>query len=494
MRGPTSRLSASVMVLLLGLLALASMPVGHAKVITGKTTVRSGRAIPLTKFSFNASPKKEDRSTVSGWFEYRGETDAQLHMFMDTGWWESYHNQELDVCDRMAGATTTFNLGATDGTMSGVGEGGFVREEEMKNGLKRWHFNWTIYHAMRTYGWYFVLADCKDWSPEKQADLDELRIKHKRKWYRGKKMTYQLEMLNLGESHLPADEYGLPTTYALIAFGMTSYAIRGYMLHRKSNGGTSHLAVTLFWSAYIMQLLSLFCELWHLHKYMSDGKGSWIIDFFSEVLEGFSQSFLSFLLICLASGWTLTSRASGSEGGGMRGAFHDPQSMLRPDSPAIILLFLMPIVVMLLQFVNKWSDDDFLKFHDHESVTGKILVLLRMILGIVYIRSLNHTIDMQRGTGGGFVMQFLTKLRVFGSIWFLSFPVLVLVAGFLAHYLRHRLVTGGVMILQTGCLVALGEQFLSESSIYFRISSMSSFGFLPGAGYLSNAFSKDKGF
>jgi hypothetical protein len=90
------------------------------------------------------------------------------------------------------------------------------------------------------------------------------------------------------------------------------------------------------------------------------------------------------------------------------------------------------------------SDDSFAKFHDHESPAGRVLVGIRFFLGAVYVASIVMTIRTQQARGSSESLQaFLKRLLVFGSAWFLCFPVLVLCSGFFVHYQRHRVVAGG---------------------------------------------------
>merc|ERR1712196_200285 len=96
--------------------------------------------------------------------------------------------------------------------------------------------------------------------------------------------------------------------------------------------------------------------------------------------------------------------------------------------------------------------------------------------------SLHQTISLQSRRGGAALLGFLRRLMLLGSIWFLVFPVLVFISSFVAHYLRHFLITGGVLTLQSVCLVLLAFQFVSQGSQYFKVSTLQESGVLPGAG------------
>merc|ERR1712130_496846 len=78
------------------------------------------------------------------------------------------------------------------------------------------------------------------------------------------------------------------------------------------------------------------------------------------------------------------------------------------------------------------------------------------------------------------VANFLQTLRIFGSLWFLTFPVLVLIASFCHPSFRHLLITAGSIGLQCSALSVLFYLFLSRSSQYWKISSLSQMGTITG--------------
>ena len=73
------------------------------------------------------------------------------------------------------------------------------------------------------------------------------------------------------------------------------------------------------------------------------------------------------------------------------------------------------------------------------------------------------------------VLSFLSKLMIFGSIWFLCLPFLVALALSAAPYHRHQLVAGGSIFGQFVALALLSTLF-SESSQYYKASSLKHMG------------------
>jgi len=196
--------------------------------------------------------------------------------------------------------------------------------------------------------------------------------------------------------------------------------------------------------------------------YEYNGQGMFLFDFLSEVLESLSQLLLAYLLMALANGWSIV------QGTMNKDSALNPDA-LGSDSLATTILFALALLSVFLQLMNKIVlYDDFLKFHDYESIPGKINVAVHVIFATVFTISIKRTLDRQ--SLGSRALLFLRLLALFGGLWFWVFPILVLVAGFAAHYVRHRLVTGGVLMLQSGCLILLARQISKESSLYAKLS------------------------
>lgn len=78
-----------------------------------------------------------------------------------------------------------------------------------------------------------------------------------------------------GETHLPADEMGLPTVYVLVLIGTSLFGVFVVNLLRVQykQVGQVHLIVLLLGGAVLLQSVSHFCELMHLVTFMTNGKG-----------------------------------------------------------------------------------------------------------------------------------------------------------------------------------------------------------------------------
>jgi hypothetical protein len=219
-----------------------------------------------------------------------------------------------------------------------------------------WSFTWELESSERPHGWFVISADCA---------LEQYNAKVS-------DMQYEITMLNPGDSHLPADELGLPLFYYVSWLTMVGYGCYCLTLVKKHLAETRqkiHLVVKLLLSAYLLQFLSLTCEIIHLWRYMGNGQGSFFMDFVSELLEGLSSLVISFVLICLASGWTLVeTEADDRKTNSVATMLRDPRALFKGSNAGVAICLIIMAANTALVFWNKASDDTFAKFHDHESV------------------------------------------------------------------------------------------------------------------------------
>mmetsp|Transcript_4104 Transcript_4104/g.8858 ORF Transcript_4104/g.8858 Transcript_4104/m.8858 type:complete len:489 (-) Transcript_4104:327-1793(-) len=463
-------------------LLLSCGPVAvEGKSVSGKFRLEAGDfdhgpEYEITKFSFAIG-----KGSVTGKFTYDDPktwmTSPALYLFMDEVW-DKYH--EAPACvDKVAFAHASIPIGKKTASHQhiashGLGKATHSALKKLDDGKVEWEFTWEVDHDTRTAGWFVIAADCA--LEQYNAQVPP--------------MQFEIHLLNPGNTHLPADEYGLPKLYlfTFVAMGIyLAYLLKMLKEHYEETHKI-HLVVQLLLTAYICQGVSLGFELSHLEVYKHNGYGVHIFDLASEIFEGLSQTVISFVLICLASGWTLIeTSADDSRANSVATILRNPGNMLKGPNVVVLVVIALVVSSMLLQIANKGYDDDFQKFHNHESTPGRILVGIRFLLGVAFIVSLFLTIRSQEKRGGERLVMFLRRLMVMGGLWFLSFPLIVGCAGFLTHYNRHAFVTAGTLLLQTASLGTLGHQFMSHHSTYFRISTLADAGALPGAGGLVRA-------
>jgi len=457
---------------------LASGPC-EAKHVSGVFHLESGDLThgpeyEVAKFSFAVGHSK-----IEGVFKFADShtwmTSPALYLFRDEVW-DQYHS--APACDdKMMHAHKAIPIGLvtrshTDVIRRKVDEKGTKTSQSvLPDGRISWSFSWEFETEERTHGWFLVAADCA---------LEQFNA-------RVSPMEYSINLLNPGNTHLPADEFGLPRFYLAVFLGLCAFGVWGIYLVRQNiqeTGGKVHLVVWLLFLAYALQVLSIACELVHLWVYRDNGEGFFIFDLFSELYDGASQLVVSFVLICLGSGWTLVEyQDDATRTNSVGSLLRHPGNMCKGANVVIVAVIAIAMATTTLQLLNKLGGEDFTKFHDYESRAGYALVAVHLFLGVGFVFSLVATLRVQQSRGGSEkLILFLRRLLVLGALWFLIFPVLVAVASVLAHYNRHRFVSSGVLIVQTICLALMMYQFTASHSTYFKLSALANVGVLPGAG------------
>jgi len=257
---------------------------------------------------------------------------------------------------------------------------------------------------------------------------------------------------------------------------------------QKSNLGSLHLIVKLLLLAYGLNLVSTSLECTHLWIYAANGKGSWFLNKLGELIQASFCVVINFVLLCLACGWTLTQEATTAS---FMEAFSDPAKLFQfvtvggiqvpaivgaPSSLVVVLFAGSFMVVEAIDVVTSNKDDDFSKFHAHDSAAGTTLMVLNVIFCALFVYSITMTIKVLPTL----LKSFCWSLTVAGVLWFLVTPALVLVAPMLGKVMRHRFVTAGSVIMQTSSLLMMCRLFLTSSTEYYKLSSMANMGTMLG--------------
>lgn len=266
---------------------------------------------------------------------------------------------------------------------------------------------------------------------------------------------------------------GLPTFYLFVVVmmaGLGTFLI--YLVGKQKRSiGQLHLMVFLLVLAFALQWSSCFLELLHLWRYESDGLGlrfryTWFAaDFLSEVCQGFSELVIFYVLLALANGWTIVDAPSGGLGT-KKDMF---QSFRRFSSQSVAVFVGMFFIQFSLEVLGRRYEDSFNQFHDFEHLPGYLLMLYRILLCVFFLIACSKTAKSVTGT----TSVFISSLRVFGTVYFLAFPIVVFCASLFPIYQRHALVSGASILSQAAALTLLTKLLLFKGSFY-KISSVAS--------------------
>ena len=322
----------------------------------------------------------------------------------------------------------------------------------------------------RAHYYYMVMSDCS-LVDEFFMDRRELPL-----------MEYTLELTNNG-SHLSADELHLNIMHMVTMFvsGMlgTLLALKALIQFYEKN--TIHAAVLWVMAAAASDSLASLLAIIHLELYAHNGIGSPLLDSLSSHLEATCDSLVALLLLSIGAGWTLPSdvvkvRRSRDVNNILHKIMISLQSpfgggSLESSSPtAMLAAFICLSHILLAQWGLHYHNTDFDSYHDLEHLPGKVLMGLRVILGIcLWVCCANTKLHCPPSLVG-----FYNKLALVGTLWFESLPILVwIVDNAVAFHLRHRTIGVWGASLQIVSIALLSWLVTAHSTPYHKLSHLS---------------------
>jgi hypothetical protein len=315
----------------------------------------------------------------------------------------------------------------------------------------------------RSHYYYFVITDC---SLEYVMHDDAVPELH-----------YELQAWNNG-SHVSADETHLKMlhTVTLIFSGILSILLGMTIMIQLYEKSTVHAAMFWVMAAATCDTFSSMFEIVHLSIYSQSGVGSYGLDCISAHLEAICDSLVALLLLSIAAGWTLPSdviavQQNASMVQRLLGGLQSPFGALRSFSPTAMLAIAILLSHVVLAQWGRIYNDDFDSYHDLEHMPGKLLMALRILLGLCLLICCFQTKSRCPASLHGFYL----KLAIVGTLWFQSLPVLTWVVNTVVPYhLRHWTVGMWGAGLQTSGIVLLSWLVTSHSTSYHKLSHLSS--------------------
>jgi hypothetical protein len=314
----------------------------------------------------------------------------------------------------------------------------------------------------RTHYYYFVIDDCS-----LELYMHDASIP---------KMHYNLLLWNDG-SHVSADETHLKTLHAvtLVLSGILAALMGMSIMLQLYEKHSVHAAMFWVTAAAACDAGSSFFEILHLSIYSNNGVGSYTLDAISAHLEALCDSLVALLLLSVAAGWTLPSDViavtqNASPVQKLLHGLRSPFGALMSFNPtAIMSVGIIASHIILAQW-GRMYNDDFDSYHDLEHLPGKLLMWMRMALGLCLIICCFQT----RSRCPVSLHAFYFKLAFVGTLWFQSLPVLTWVCNWMVPYhLRHFTVGVWSAGLQTSSIVLLSWLVTSHSTSYHKMSHMS---------------------
>ncbi|XP_050407787.1 integral membrane protein GPR180 [Patella vulgata] len=358
-----------------------------------------------------------------------GNTPVYIYLYLNEDWRDA--RQDDNCLRQLNKARLVYHLNATKGNLS-------------------------VSHFVKPRIWHVVYSDAYT------CDVDRPRSPLEQPNY----VQYNISFFNpdsLGNptEHFGDDETGLLRFYQLLTLGYFVLAciFAPRLYQTLSKGGPMQLVIQLLTTSVCLQSVGGFLMMLHLRSYSKDGMGSPFKELLSELFDVLSQFAMLYMLLSLSLGWTLASA-------------HCRYTHLSVISkkPAAKVVGVLGILQGFLFLSEQYEDRGHRMFHAHRSYAGISLVVLRILLAALFAWNLHSTIAAERSSlKRGFYGTF-TKLCM---LWFLCFPFAVAISWIIPEYLRFKLITMGVVLIQSLAGALLYRLFLSRS-LYWEVSALSS--------------------
>ena len=442
---------------------LVLLPGCQAKVVKGsfRLTGENSEA-ELAKFAFSVGTGKINAKFWTNEL-YADTRTLKMYFYCDEEWPKALSAPTCEDTVRFARENVALDL-MRDG------------KHESEDAPYMFSLKHTLKQNIRTHYWYFMVADCS------------LEIYN----HQAPKVYFEVSMFNRKGEHLPADEYGMWTMHFLALLVLMCGFAYLIFVQRRKKSSSIHLAFLILYGAFLCAILASFFELIHIWIYCSNGIGFPMLNLLSTFVESYADLLLTFLLISIASGWTLGSAMVPVSSLSRRGeVIHDtfllgtfiqvmrkPMLLLRRCGSFSSIVFFGLLVghlflVMYSCLDTTYGGEDFDQFHDHEHTAGVIILWFRAFLGAVFWAIIGRNISGGVNLSGEMVI-FMKRFRFLGGFWLFSMPILVVIASIFAPYLRHPIVTGGTLLAQSSALSFMSWLFcLSKDTIFFRKSTIS---------------------
>jgi len=303
--------------------------------------------------------------------------------------------------------------------------------------------NGTVIQSVRSHVWYFSLSACGPGNDGMQN--------------RTRKVKFEAHFIQADNSEFSVELKGMLQFHVMYLLGFTACLFKYVSFCRSyvRSAESLHPVIWVLTGAIMLQYMGEVLRADHLWDYSVNGLGIKVVDLLSEICFTTSQVLLTSLLITIGMGYTLL------------------QSRIGDLEMIVPLVCIITMVHVVLVSFAKMTDTSS-KFHEFEGGTGWVLLFMRLVLYAWFVWAVKQTAK----EGGMRMQQFLQKFLIAGSMYFLGYPVLFLLIKPFAPYLQHKIITGGLLIIQTGTNIWLAHLLLSRGE-YFKVSTLST-SFLPG--------------
>jgi hypothetical protein len=293
----------------------------------------------------------------------------------------------------------------------------------------------TLSQRLRDYLWYFVITDC-----DKNTEGFDNRLM----------LEVEITIKNSDESHFSVEENGMIKVYLILIVCCLLFAVLNSknLYNNYKREGIHDYALGLLTLVIALEIISLFFDINRLYQYSHSGLNSGFNESMAHIFSIAAQFIMSCLLIFFSYGWTIT------------------VSNINNLEHFWPLYVMFGVFQVLIAGISRITDDERYKRHNYEGIAGIFIFLMKIGFYSYFCYNFRKVINESRDDR---VKRFLKRFWFFGSVYFLAFPVLLIINTFVAPYLQHKFITFGNLALQILSVSLLSFLFVSKGE-YYEIS------------------------
>jgi len=413
-------------------------------------------------------------SLSSGSVFYENERSLKLHLFTDTEWPKFKKATTCDKKVQYARNSHPIN---------------FVWLKD-KNPKGEWQADVKIgmdnTQESRTHYWYVVITDCSLEYQYRDGTIPKIDfvvnlLNDVSGAYKKKPGRDPSVLLAKREelTHLSADQVGSVAIHYVTLFlsGLLGIFMTFVIIGRLRQTKSAHLALLLVMAAAFLDSSSSFCEIVHLKWYQSNGYGWYFMDALSSHFEAMCDSLISLVFLAIAAGWTMPSDVVQISSMGatqtwmqslVAGLRNPAQAMSTLDNKAGILGVTIIVTHLILAQWGRIYNDDFDSYHDFEHLPGRILMFIRIFLGLIMVAA---AIQTKSSCTASSLNNFYTALSIVGTVWFQGLPLITWICSWaVPAYLRHPSIENYGAICQSASIILLAWLVTSHSTSFHKAS------------------------
>ncbi|CAD8054021.1 unnamed protein product [Paramecium sonneborni] len=251
-----------------------------------------------------------------------------------------------------------------------------------------------------------------------------------------------------GGQEISLEEHGLFSIVSVLTLLTVIGFYYNYRVYKKEQEKYGEKDYALFFVLIIIGLEAIqnILNFFHLLIYSSNGRGIRAFLIISEIIQSIDNFLLMLLLILIAWGWTI-----------------DFMNFEIQTNFYFTLIFVLGIIQTFFAVLGKFLSTE-AQFHMYEGWVGYSISIIYLLLAFYFYYSVN-----QRKKKGELVSNFYFSLKIFGILFFISFPVLLIISKLIDPYKSYKVIILGSMLMRLINITLLVRLFIGKSTDYQKI-------------------------